>query len=274
MPRPIKKGCDWYSHDADMRNHRKIKALRKKHKNGYSIWCMTLEFLTSSEENKFKYNDIELEFIAGDFDVEVDELRAVFDYCLTIGLLTKIDGFLRSESLNDRLRPVYAKRTSERVIASDIHVKEELSPSITQTSGVIEGQSTQSIVEYSKGDNTVVNILERNTILAAAIGTKKQELLQPLVTEYFSAAAARNNLIDFDLTSETNSVTNKLILRQVKQPIAFIDKWISKLVDDKNLKIKIQANGHDNKQGGISDTERSEILFRGTGRKLPQPKKV
>jgi len=46
MARPIKLNADYFSHDAGMRNHRKIKSVRQKFGiNGYGIWCMLIEYL-------------------------------------------------------------------------------------------------------------------------------------------------------------------------------------------------------------------------------------
>ena len=62
MARPKKEYCDYFSHDRDMRNHRKIKALRTKYGiEGYAIWVMFLEFLTGNDNNIFEKTDIELE---------------------------------------------------------------------------------------------------------------------------------------------------------------------------------------------------------------------
>lgn len=116
MPKPIKNYCDYFSHDRDMRNHRKIKAIRTKFGlNGYAIWCMILEYLTGADGNVFEYSDVEIELMAGDFGVPSGDLKAVIDYCLSpLELLFQKEGFIRSESLDERLRPVYEKRGREK----------------------------------------------------------------------------------------------------------------------------------------------------------------
>lgn len=111
MARPIKNYCDYFPHDRDMRNHRKIKAIRTKFKiNGYAIWCMTLEYLTGADGNVFEYSEVEMELMAGDFGVSATEIRDVLDYCIKLELLFIKDGFIQSETLDDRLKPVYDKR--------------------------------------------------------------------------------------------------------------------------------------------------------------------
>ncbi len=111
MARPVKNYCDYFPHDRDMRNHRKIKAIRTKYKAvGYAIWCMTLEYLTGIDGNVFEYSDVEIELMAGDFGVSATEIRGVLDYCIKLELLFIKDGFVQSESLDERLKPVYDKR--------------------------------------------------------------------------------------------------------------------------------------------------------------------
>lgn len=111
MARPVKNYCDYFPHDRDMRNHRKIKAIRTKYKiTGYAIWCMILEYLTGIDGNVFEYSEVEMELMAGDFGVSVTEIRDVLDYCLKLELLFLKDGFVHSETLDERLKPVYDKR--------------------------------------------------------------------------------------------------------------------------------------------------------------------
>jgi hypothetical protein len=111
MARPIKNYCDYFPHDRDMRNHRKVKAIRTKFGiSGYAIWSMTLEYLTGIDGNVFEYSDVELELMAGDFGVSATEIRNVLDYCIKMEMLFLNNGFINSESLDERLKPVYEKR--------------------------------------------------------------------------------------------------------------------------------------------------------------------
>lgn len=116
MARTIKNNCDYFSHDNNMRNHRKIKALRCKFKEqGYACWCMLLEYLTGCEGNAFEYDEMELELLSGDFDIPADRMKEIIDYCIYPLKLLKKDGTaLSSEGLNSRLAPVYIKRDKVR----------------------------------------------------------------------------------------------------------------------------------------------------------------
>lgn len=110
MARPSKNSCDYFPHDAGMRNHIKIKAIRNKFSNGYAIWVMFLEYLTSSDGNVFEYNDLQFELLSGDFYVSATEIKEVIDYALKIEMIFNKNGYINSDSLDERLSPVYAKR--------------------------------------------------------------------------------------------------------------------------------------------------------------------
>lgn len=111
MARPVKNYCDYFPHDRDMRNHRKIKAVRTKFGiSGYAIWCMTLEYLTGIDGNVIEFSETEIELMSGDYGVSATEIRDVLDYCIKLELFFIKDGFLHSETLDERLKPVYDKR--------------------------------------------------------------------------------------------------------------------------------------------------------------------
>jgi hypothetical protein len=123
MARPLKNNADYFSHDADMRDDPKIKALRRKFKyGGYGIWCMILELITDADNFRLHVN---YEIIAGDFDVEPDLLREIMDYCVSLDLLQfDADNMILScKTLDNRFYGLLSKRERERsvVIADDNH---------------------------------------------------------------------------------------------------------------------------------------------------------
>ncbi len=98
-----------------MRNHRKIKAIREKFKKnevsyGYGLWCMLLEYLTGADGNEFEHTDAEYELLSGDFSFSAQEIREFVEYCVKIELFFNRNGFISSDSLDERLKPVYKKR--------------------------------------------------------------------------------------------------------------------------------------------------------------------
>jgi hypothetical protein len=120
MARPKKNNADYFSHDAGMRDHRKVKAIREKFGiSGYAIWVMTLEYLTACEGNKFDDSEDELELLSGDFRVPATEIRDVLSFCVKLKLLFLEDGVYYSKSLNERLAAVYEKRAKAKEQAKE-----------------------------------------------------------------------------------------------------------------------------------------------------------
>lgn len=117
MARPKKNNAEYFSHDADMRNDVKIKALRRKFShNGYAVWNYLLETLTDSDFFEIEWEEINIELLAADYDVTVEELQAIVEYCLKIGLLQQQGDKLYSEAHKKRLTPLLANRERKRIM--------------------------------------------------------------------------------------------------------------------------------------------------------------
>lgn len=159
MARPVKNYCDYFPHDRDMRNHRKIKAIRTKFKAiGYAIWCMTLEYLTGIDGNVFEYSDVEIELMAGDFGVSATEIRDVLDYCIKLELLFVKEGFIQSESLDERLKPVYEKRgVSKEKSKKQTRSNGKFTTNNADDTVVTVTEKPQSKVNKSKVEESIVN---------------------------------------------------------------------------------------------------------------------
>lgn len=115
MARPTKNNAPYFGHDNNMRNHRKIKALRAKFPVvGYCVWCMFLEVLTECEGNRWAENELEEELLAGDFGVSVTEIRDILNYCISLELICRDNGVLYSQTLDERLKFFYQKRDLSR----------------------------------------------------------------------------------------------------------------------------------------------------------------
>jgi hypothetical protein len=133
MARPIKLNADYFSHDNDMRNDPKIKALRRKYGlTGYSLYVMMLEVLTDSDNFLHEWNSLQIELLSGDFDVEPEQLSEVVDYMSnSLGLFYFMDkDKIGCKNLEIRLDPVLCKRKRQRsvVIDNDNIMPSELSP--------------------------------------------------------------------------------------------------------------------------------------------------
>lgn len=148
MARPTKNSCDYFPHDIGMRDHKKIKAIRQKFGIvGYAVWVMFLELLTGSDGNVFEDSELEIELISGDFGVSVTEIREILDYCYRLELLFLKDGFVSSESLDERLLPVYQKRK----------INKELSAKQKRKNGKFDSNSDENIVSDVR--NSVNNVI-------------------------------------------------------------------------------------------------------------------
>lgn len=127
MGRLKKNNASWFSHDANMLQHRKIKAIRNKFGFiAYGIYCGMLENLADREFNRIPYTDLEMELISGDFGISATDLTNVLDYCLSLGLFG-IDELnqIFSEELDSRLKSVYDKRARSQVVAESKKRDEE-----------------------------------------------------------------------------------------------------------------------------------------------------
>ena len=100
-----KLAAQYFTHDADMRNDVKIKALRRKFSHtGYAVWNYLLEVLTDVEAFEIGFDDVTKELLAADFDVSVQELSNIVEYCCKIGLLQQDGTRLFSEAHQRRFQ--------------------------------------------------------------------------------------------------------------------------------------------------------------------------
>lgn len=111
MARPKKNNADYFSHESEMRNDVKIKALRRKFSHtGYAAWNYLLEVLTDAEGFSIVWDELSIELYAADFDLDVAELTEIVDYCLKLGLLQQNDGMLYCENLTSSFEGLMNKR--------------------------------------------------------------------------------------------------------------------------------------------------------------------
>lgn len=157
MARPRKENADYFSHDTNMRSHRKIIALRNKYwLHWYAIYCMLLEHIAWSDFFTAKWNDIEKEIIAGDFSVPVAELVDIVSFCDRLGLVQIDWEYMRCQSLTDRLSILVDKRDRERNRVS-----------VAETTQVV-AESPHSKVKESKVKEKKINnkeIISKDTTI-------------------------------------------------------------------------------------------------------------
>lgn len=115
MARPQKNNADYFTHDADMRNDLKIRAIRRKFGlEGYAVWNFLLEVLTETDFFRIEWDDFTIELLAGDFDVTPEKLTEIVDYCTHLDLFQIEDGYLQSRQHQSRLEVLTERRFSER----------------------------------------------------------------------------------------------------------------------------------------------------------------
>lgn len=171
MARPKKNNAEYYTHDADMRNDVKIKALRRKFSHtGYAVWNYLLETLTDNDYFEITWDEINIELLAADYDVSVEEFIEIVEYCVKIGLLQLENDVLRSDAHRNRFRELLynrvkkseagkkgmAKRWGQNdniVIENDNSVITPLQKTITENNKEKESKVKESKEKESKENN-------------------------------------------------------------------------------------------------------------------------
>jgi len=169
MARPQKNNLDYFSHDKDMRNDLKIKALRRKfsHK-GYSIYVMMLEHLSDCEYLQYEWNDLSIELLTPDFDVDGDELKEIINYCIFLKLFHVEEGIIFSEKFYQRNQDVLNTRKGFSLINSPLNVLKRNKPSdnvvnqeLTIVNEELIHKEKESILKENKGEESTV---QQNTL--------------------------------------------------------------------------------------------------------------
>ncbi len=146
MARPKKKNADYFPHDADMRNDPKIRALRRKFGiKGYAVWNMILEVLTDCDFFEYQWNRLNIELLAGDFDIDPKVLEEMVEYCQEVKLLATDGDKIFTPKLKERFESLLNRRTRQRNEPTG-----ELSTVITANKKVSGPENPQSKVKESK----------------------------------------------------------------------------------------------------------------------------
>ena len=163
MARPIKQNAEYFSHDADMRNDVKVKALRRRFSHtGYAVWCYILETLTDTDFFEIDYREVNQELLAADFDISIEELRTIVEYCCKINLLQlNEDGTrLYSETHKKRFSGLITKRERDRerlsqIISSRKQENKDVIAAKTDFADSSRCDNTDSKVKDSKVKNII-----------------------------------------------------------------------------------------------------------------------
>lgn len=149
MARPIKNNADYFSHDNDMRDDERIKAVRRKFSHlGYSTWNMLLERLCRAENFKVEYNEDNLDIMAGDFSIEPEQLKEIIDYLIKLKLIIQEGEIIFSQTMINRFEGLFRKRKRDA---------DRLSLTKTTDENIIADDNAQSKVKDSKGNKIKEN---------------------------------------------------------------------------------------------------------------------
>jgi hypothetical protein len=159
MARPTKQNVDYFSHDCDMRNDIKIKALRRKYKHlGYSIYIITLELLGDTEYFQMKWDDNSIELLTPEYDCDIEELKEVMKYCFQLNLFQLTHGYLHCINFTNRLEEtVLSRRKDYCSNNSPISKLSEVNVDNNTQSKVKESKQEESIVYETKVEYTKLN---------------------------------------------------------------------------------------------------------------------
>ena len=251
MARPVKNYCDYFSHDRDMRNHKKIKAVRNKFGiTGYAIWCMVLEYLTGNDGNEFEFSESELELISGDFGVSVTEISDMLNYCIRLELLFLKDGFINSESLDERLNSVYEKRKVAKSISKkQLRNNGKFIHSNAEYNGVSVTEMPQSKVKESKVKESILDN-----------GTWESEKNQFLIAEQWQM----KQISEFGLNKEKMTELMNVFLKEIENKEDYKD--LKELKKHWYNWYKFQQNGKQ-KQPELSEYQKKLLNAREEAKK-------
>lgn len=165
MARPKKNNADYFSHESEMRNDVKIKALRRKFSHtGYAVWNYLLEVLTDAEGFSIKWEELDIELYAADFDLDTADLIDIVNYCIKLGLLQLSDNILYCDNLtasfeglmNKRGRTIKTPDSSNSAVSASETPQNKSFCNRNPSNSAVSASEThiveKSIVEYSKED--------------------------------------------------------------------------------------------------------------------------
>lgn len=157
MARPARNNAEYFTHSANLRNDRRVKAIRSTFgASGYGILIMLIEVLTDVDYTQLNTEELEVELLAGDFGVSVTEINRLIQFAEKVGFLVRTESrMLQCPDLNKWLEPVFEKRNRSRSVAKvqskGISVTETYQSATETEQSVTE--STQSKEEKSKVEN-------------------------------------------------------------------------------------------------------------------------
>ena len=279
MARPSKNNAEYFSHDADMRNDVKIKALRRRfsHK-GYAVWCFILETLTDTDYFEIDFNEVSQELLAADYDITVEELREIVQYCELIGLLQitpenkvfsaahqrRFSGLInKRERDRERLQTLINKRkqTETEVIAAKTSENEDYR-SDNSHSKVKESKGEKSKEEESKEKKSIKYPYQGICDLWNSVCVSLPRIAK--ITEA-RRQKIRARLDEFGCQPEEWLTTAETLFKRVQASDFLTGRktdWKASfdwLFENGKNWVKVTEGNYDNKRGGGSNTAQKPV---------------
>lgn len=225
MTRPLKNNANYFSHDNNMRNDRKILALRAKYGHvGYSIWNMFLEMLTESDNFEIMLDEQEFLLLSGDFQLDVENLKEVVEFMVSIRLLQKNENIYFSNNLKERLDQVIKLRDKKRDWASKRWIKKSKTDLSTSKTELYPSETMQMKVKESKVNKSKVN------------NTSSNELVQTTsadpVNKVFNILYKVNPMINFGNKTQ-RKITEELIKQLGEDKVIKMTEYATKVFGEK-----------------------------------------
>lgn len=182
MARPKKNNADYFSHESEMRNDVKIKALRRKFSHtGYAVWNYLLEVLTDAEGFSIRWEELDIELYAADFDLDTTELTDIVNYCIKLGLLQISNNMLYCDNLTSSFEGLMNKRgraikatESQNPIVSEAETPQKESFCSRNPANPIVSEAETHIVEKSKVEYSKVNYTSPRTRESASAPSEEE----------------------------------------------------------------------------------------------------
>lgn len=163
MARPKKNNLEYFSHDKDMRNDLKIKALRRKYSHkGYSIYVMMLEHISNCDYLQYEWSELNIELLTPDFDIDATELMEIIDYCVKLNLFQIHLGYIYSHRFYERNEKVLNSREGFSLNNSPIMMLKQkklldnvVNPELTIVNPELIHRVKESKLKESKGEESI-----------------------------------------------------------------------------------------------------------------------
>ena len=187
MARPKKHNADYFSHDNNMRNDMKIKLLRRKYKSdGYALYVMILELLTSNEYFEIEWNEESIELLSPEFDMDTELITTIVNYCIEKNLLQCTNGILYCNKLTERLEEDVLKRRTGYDINNSKRMKLMLQNDYTNEVNVDINEvndyiSTQRKVKETKGNKSKLNKSKVEELIAELYKADRASDIETLI---------------------------------------------------------------------------------------------